>query len=492
MAVSQARVTNTVITNTIKIFLLKKPAVETIVPSVKKKFDYILLEISNFFNKGEKRSIAAKKNIVGSFLIKAINMATALVLVPLTIHYINPTQYGIWLTLTSMVGWASLFDVGLTQGLRNKFAEAKAVGDTELARIYVSTTYFYVALIFGALWIVLVALSQVVNWASMINIPVEMEGEIVSLVIIIISYFCLQFVFQVVKTVIISDQKPAIASLVEMLGQISALFIIWLLTKYTEGSLIYLGFGIGVTPVLILILANIYFFKGEYYQYRPSLKFVRKEYASKLMGIGGKFFVLQLAAMIQYSSSLFLIAHFFDPDSVTSYNIAFKYFVALQSIFMIFLTPLWSSTTEAYFVKDFGWIVRIVKKYVYLFIPFLFTAIVMVLFADEVYELWLGEGLVVVDPKITLFCFISTVLAMFSSIFVNVVNGMGTLKIQFISSIFTSLLFIAMAIVFVEYLGLGVWSIILASILSNVYGYLISPVQVYQVVVKKSKNRIWY
>ena len=81
---------------------------------------------------------------------------------------------------------------------------------------------------------------------------------------------------------------------------------------------------------------------------------------------------------------------------------------------------------------------------------------------------------------------------MFSSVFVNVVNGMGTLKIQFVSSIVTSVFFIVISYVFINYLNMGVWSIILASILSNIYGFLISPIQVYKVLVERTSNKIWY
>lgn len=81
---------------------------------------------------------------------------------------------------------------------------------------------------------------------------------------------------------------------------------------------------------------------------------------------------------------------------------------------------------------------------------------------------------------------------MFSSVFVNVVNGMGTLRIQFVSSIITSIFFILLAYTFINYFNLGVWSIVLASILSNVYGIVISPIQVYKVLIEKTSNKIWY
>jgi O-antigen/teichoic acid export membrane protein len=177
---------------------------------------------------------------------------------------------------------------------------------------------------------------------------------------------------------------------------------------------------------------------------------------------------------------------------VTAYNIAYKYFVSLQAIFMIFITPLWSSTTDAYFQKDFDWILRVVEKYLKLLIPFLMLGIGMFIFADDVYSLWLGDAYFDIDYKVTLFCCAQILISMFSMVFVNVVNGMGTLRIQFISSIITSVFFLILSYVFINYFQFGVWSIILASILSNVYGFVIAPIQVYKVLVEKSTNKIWY
>jgi len=452
----------------------------------------ISLTLSEFFSKGSTRTLAAKKNVAGSFMVKIFSMAISFIIVPLTINYINPTQYGIWLTLTSMVGWVSLFDVGLTQGLRNKFAEAKAKHDINLARIFVSTTYFYISILFLAVWVLLVVVNSFVDWSSLINVPIVMDSEIRMLTSIIITYFCLQFIFQVIKTILIADQKPAVASLIDLIGQFSSLVIIWLLTIFTDGSLILLGLGIGVFPVLILIGANIYLFYTAYNDVVPSLKFVHKEYRNQLMGLGLKFFVLQLAAMIQYSSSLFLIARYFTPDDVTAYNIAFKYFLTLQGIYMIILSPLWSSSTDAYFSGDYDWIKRAVKKYLLILVPFVLLGLVMLLFCNQFYDLWLGEGVVQIDFKISLLCFVFFILGMFASIFVNVINGIGALRVQFYVSVVTAVGFIVLSLLFILVLEWGVWSIILASIISNVYGYLFAPIQLYNILVVRNTTSIWF
>lgn len=56
-----------------------------------------------FFKKGDQRTILLKKNILASVVLKGISMLISLFIVPITINYVNPVQYGIWLTLSSLM-----------------------------------------------------------------------------------------------------------------------------------------------------------------------------------------------------------------------------------------------------------------------------------------------------------------------------------------------------------------------------------------------------
>ena len=71
----------------------------------------------------------SRKNILFSFLLKAIGMITMFLMVPLSINYLGSTYYGIWITISGIVGWAGMFDIGFNHGLRNHLAEAWAAGD---------------------------------------------------------------------------------------------------------------------------------------------------------------------------------------------------------------------------------------------------------------------------------------------------------------------------------------------------------------------------
>ena len=94
------------------------------------------------------------KHIGWSSFYKIGSIISNFMLVPLTINYLDTENYGIWLTLTSFISWFSFFDIGLGNGLRNKFAEAKTLGNYTDAQAFVSTAYFTIGCI--SLFIVIV------------------------------------------------------------------------------------------------------------------------------------------------------------------------------------------------------------------------------------------------------------------------------------------------------------------------------------------------
>jgi O-antigen/teichoic acid export membrane protein len=445
--------------------------------------------VKRFVNRGQTRSIQAKKNIISSFFIKGISICISLVMVPLLINYINASRYGIWLTLSSIVTWFAFFDIGLTQGLRNKFAEAKANGDYKSAQIYVSTTYAVLVIIFTSLLLIFIVANHFLNWASILNISQSMESEVSLLALIVFAYFCSFIIFKIATTIVIADQQPAKASLVDLLGQILSLAFIVILVKTTKGSLVNLGVGLCLSPILVYIGANLYFFNTEYKQFRPRLSKVDFSYAKSLFNLGLTFFIIQIASVIQYESANIIIARNFGTADVTAYNIVYKYFGILTMLFAIFLTPFWSASTEAYLKKDFDWIKNSIKKYNILNLLLLGVSIIMLILSGLVYRLWLGKGKVDIEFTLSLWGFLYVSLAIFCSKYVNFLNGISALKLQFWTSLASPILYIAVAMFLISYCKMGVYSVFIAAIISNVYS-LIAPVQYYQIIYKNRKG-VW-
>src|SRR6201991_2671907 len=127
--------------------------------------------IQSFFSKGHERSVKAKKNIFQSVLLKGGSLAISLLLIPLTIRYINPTQYGIWLTLSSIITWAGLFDMGLGNGLRNKLAAMISLGDVSSGKSYVSSAYALLVVISTLMFIIFYVINPYIKWQQILNAP---------------------------------------------------------------------------------------------------------------------------------------------------------------------------------------------------------------------------------------------------------------------------------------------------------------------------------
>ena len=197
---------------------------------------------SKLFGQSLSRSARLKQNVAVSLLVKVGSILCSLVMVPVAIDFVNDVQYGIWLTISSIVAWMSFFDIGFTNGLRNKLAEAFAFKDNGLAKIYVSTTYFILSVIFFFLALLLLLLVQIFDVSSLLNISSGYEAELKVSLSILIVYFCVTFVLRILSIVVIADQRPAYSSFIDFLGQLLSLAAILIFRNHVDGSLTVLSY----------------------------------------------------------------------------------------------------------------------------------------------------------------------------------------------------------------------------------------------------------
>ncbi len=443
--------------------------------------------LGGLISKGHPRSVKAKKNILASFLIKGASIAISLILVPLTINYVNPTQYGIWLTLSSIIGWFSFFDIGFGNGLRNRFAEAIAKEDYQTAKIYVSTTYAILTIIITGVLLLFLVINPFLDWSKILNTPAGMASELSVLVLIVFVFFCIQFILQLITTIIIADQQPAKASLLTLLGSVLSLITIFILTKTTSGNLIYLGTALSVSPAIVLVVSSLILFKRKYKKYAPSFKHIRFSYARSLMSLGIKFFMLQIAAVILFQTSNIIISQLFGPAEVTPYNIAYKYFNVAPMIFAIIMTPFWSAFTESWVRGDIAWIKSTIKKLQLLWVVFSIGAVLMLLLSDTAYKLWVGDK-IHVPLSVSVVMFINVIIYNWCSIYSHFLNGLGKIKLQLFTGIAGSLLNIPLAI----FLGktFGIFGIALSTTLISLATIILSPLQYHKIITNKATG-IW-
>ena len=359
-------------------------------------------------------------------------MVCSLLLVPITINYVNPTRYGIWLTLSSIIGWILLFDFGLGNGLRNRFAEAKAKGDMLLMRQYVSTTYFTLSVIMLALFVIISIANMFINWSSILNVDPSYTEELRMVFGIVTLFFCINLVVNLFSTILTADQKPGLSSVLGAAGQFFSLLVVYILTLTTEGSLYNLALYYSGIPMLVVFLASIYAFKFTRYRAcAPHFRSFRRQLVSSVTKLGMKFFIICLSMIFIFQVMNIITSRELGPDAVTEYNIAFKYFNILTTIILIVVTPFWSAFTDAYQKKDYQWMSSSIKKLETIWLLSVFAALVMVLVANPFYSIWVGDDVHIhMITTISIALYIS--LFNLGQIYMYMINGVGTVAIQLI------------------------------------------------------------
>ena len=393
---------------------------------------FLVDKISAYFSKGNERSVAVKKNIAGSLLLKCISILVSLQVVPLTIGYINPTKYGIWLTLSSIISWLSYFDLGFAHGFRNCFAEAKAKGDIKLAREYVSTTYAVLFLFFSVVLLVALSVNHFLNWSAILNIDASYNEELNKVFGLLACFFRLNIVASVFTTMLTADQKPALTSLVQTSGQVLAFVCIYVLTKTTSGSLGALAVAFSGVPCLLLVMVSLIVFHGKKYRnVAPALRCVRFSLTKNILGLGGQFFVIMISMLFIFQFTNIILSRVQGPEAVTQYNIVYKYFNVLNMVVNIILTPFWSAFTDAYTKKDYVWMRNVLGKLERLWLFCILVLIVMVQCSNFLYKFWIGDSVIV--PLSLSVCMAIYVLCQTGgNLYMFLINGTSKVRLQLI------------------------------------------------------------
>lgn len=421
------------------------------------------------------RTQQAKDNIIRMLFLRGGNILVGLLLVPMTINYVDSETYGIWLTISSMVAWISFFDIGINNGLKNKLTESLAMRDFAKGKAYVSTTYALLALIFLPLMAILLAITPFIDWQSILNVSNLSVQILVCAISIVVVYFCINFILSTINIILLADQRPADESLRIFMQQLLTLCVIFAMTKLIPGSLVNLCIALCLCPLVMVLIFNFTLFAGRYKNIAPRIKAVNFKLLPDLLKLGVQFFIIQIAAIVQYQMINFLIIHYFGATEVTAYNIAYKYFNIAFMIWGILTTPIWAAVTDAITKEDFQWIDSTTRKYLKLFVLFTLGSIVLLLISPLAYNLWIGDS-VRISFSLSVWVMLYNIVFMFGTIFVNILNGASILKVQTISSLISPFIFLGTSILLIG-MNCGVSSILIASIIANFNGVILAPIQ---------------
>lgn len=433
------------------------------------------------------RNKILRKNILFSAILKIVGLATSLLIVPITLDYLDKETYGIWLTLSSILYWFVFFDIGLGNGMRNYLTQAISVEDYKLGNIYLSTTLVVLAVIAIIFALLTIVLLPFVNLNILFNSRAISEDVLIVSMLIAIVFTLINFVVKNIGYVFVAMQKYAVNDLLAVVGSVLALLVIWFLTLTTEGNLVYVVMAFTIIPVLVYLVACIPVF-NKYPQLKPSIKNFDKNIAVQLTSKGIGFFFIQITScLVIFGSSNVIIVHYCGPESVTTYNIAYKYFYLLAIAYTVVISPMWNAYTDAYVKRDFRWIKTTFSKAIKAWGITIVIGCIMLWLSCLVYYIWIGDK-IIVPFGVSAITFLYISMYNLNNCVTYLLNGLNKIRVQ----VFTSILFtIVYVIAAISYGGKhGIEGIVLC--MAICYG-LMSLIHIYQcnLLINQKAEGIW-
>jgi O-antigen/teichoic acid export membrane protein len=292
---------------------------------------------------------------LASIAAKAVSLATTLVSLPLTLHYLGNEQYGLWVTITSLAALLGFANLGLGNGLINGMSETLGKNDRVRAAEYVSSAFFMLIGITVLLSVAFAACYAVVPWAEAFNVDSSdgravagpAVGVFVVLTLVGLPLGVIAGVRSGLQEGFANSIRNAVGSLVSLLGLLIAIAV--------DVNLPWLVLALGIGPLVGTVLNGVTLFWRRPWL-RPSVKRATRRAGARMIRFGLLFFVLSIAGAVAYQTDNIVIAQLLGPAEVTQYAVPMRLFLLAPLLLSFALVPLWPAYGEALARGDHAWV----------------------------------------------------------------------------------------------------------------------------------------
>ena len=400
-----------------------------------------------------------KKKIIINFILRIIGMGISFIYIPQVLKFLGVENYGVWATILSVLSWINFCDVGIGNSLRTTLVEYIENEDKLSAKKLVTNAYTNVFIISIIIFSLALFSFKYLDLQVILGIRYNKLNELIFLSIIFVNF---NFILSLCKPVYYAYQKPDTVSLIEITSQlINFIGVIIFLYLNLTNSIIYVCILYGTSNLFSSIVYSIILFKKNKYLI-PNIKFYDKKLNKKLNNLGVKFFILQMAYLILFTTDSLIITKLFGAQEVTPYNLSNKIFNTIVSMHGILLTPLWSKVSKEKNKGNYIWIEKLLRK-LQIFALICGVGIGIIYFIyPYISQIWLGQK-INYPTNLILFMSLYAFLAIWCNSYAYIMNGLGDVNIQVKLAIIESIINIPLSIYFAKELKLGVAGVILAT-----------------------------
>lgn len=391
-----------------------------------------------------------------SIIANGIIVVVSFISIPIAVKYLGAVQYGIWMTISSLLSWLAISDMGFSgMALVNTLSEAKGRDSHELARELISTAFAGLCAISGLLFLIFMVFFSFIPWPSVFNTS-DLIGisELHQAVIIAFVLFVLTFPTSILNAIYLGFQEGYFANVWSIVASIMSLVAI-IVAVWLDGGLSMLIIAISGSRLLVYAIAIIHLFYIKHPSLRPNLNLVSRKAFERLFPLGWKYLFQQLAGVIMFQSQPMLITHYLGPAQVSIYVIAQKVISLPVQLVQFYTVPLIPGYGEAKIRGDWPWIWSTLRKStLFSSIFVVISTIPIAILCPIIIEYWVGPSLVPSEVFIVFFScyvFINALVTPTAVFF----SGIAWVGYQAIMALVNGCVTIGLAVVLLPILGLN-------------------------------------
>lgn len=329
---------------------------------------------------------------------RGIGIATALISIPLTVRYLGPEQYGLWVTITSVTALVGFADFGLSNGLVNGVSEAHGKNDMELARQYVSSAFCMLVVVTLVLGVAFAVTYRFIPWPRVFNVQFPDAAAVAGpAMAVFVTTALVSLPLGVIGSIRAGYQEGFASSVWQGAGSVISLIGL-VIAIASQADLPWLVLAIGVGPAVAALLNAAFLFRRRPWL-TPSVRRATLPAVRRMLRLGLMFFVLAIAFAVAYQTDNIVIAQILGAEQVTQYAVPMKLFMLAPLILSFALTPLWPAYGEALTRRDYAWVRRTLTRSIAAAATIsLSLATALVMFGRPILHAWAGNAITPTTP----------------------------------------------------------------------------------------------
>lgn len=437
---------------------------------VRERFRYLSLtpfDESSVEGRARERHRRVALSAVAAALAKLLSVATALISVPLTLHYLGAERFGMWMTISSLIAVLAFADFGIANGVLSAVAAASGRDDASALRGIVAGGFFLLCGVSLALLLAFASAYAWVPWASIFNVQGDQaRAEAGPAIAVFVSCFVAAIPLGVVQRVQMGLQQGFTASLWQCAGSLCALVGVLAVIQWRAG-LPWLVLAMAGVPLLIALLNSLHFYGWSRPDLRPALGAVDRQAMRDIARAGVLFFILQLTVAVAYTSDSLVIAQMLGASAVTSYAVPEKLFGLVTLALAMVLAPLWPAYAEALSRGDHGWVRKTFRRSLVGALALAaVAALLMTAVAPTFLRWWVGDAVIASTALMVALASWKVVEAGGMAV-AALLNGLHVMKLQVLCALPTAVAALALKIILVPVIGVAgaVWASVAAYLL---------------------------